>query len=129
MNNSSTKISFLMAGLLAFFTFNLTAETVIQDIHSSVVQKAHNSEKGVIMVLSASGDVAAQSAYLLSEQLSHNPGYLPLLMVPKEPQLNAYANQLGLSKDTLPAVIFYDKAGVELGRMTGRMSGKRVVAA
>lgn len=115
-----------MASLLAFIAFNLTAETIIQDIHSSVVKKAHLSEKGVIMVMSNSGNVAAESAYLLSEQLSHNPGYLPLLMVPKAAQINAYANQLGLSEETLPALIFYDKAGVEIGRVIG--AGAKPVA-
>ncbi len=117
--NSSTKIPFLIAGLLAVAALNVTANVIVKDMHTQMLSKAVKSQKGVIMVVSDRGAVAADAAFLLSEQVAHNPGYLPLLMVPLESQVKTYAEELGLDKQALPAIIFYDKSGNEIGRVIG----------
>ena len=117
MNGSSTRIPFLIAGFLAAITFNVTAETNLDGVRNLVMQTAKESDKGVIMMISERGHVAADAAYLLSAQLEQNPGYKPLLMVPMESQLKASLKELALSKDALPAVIFFNKAGQEVARV------------
>jgi hypothetical protein len=49
--------------------------------------------------------------------LSYNPGYAPLLMAVDKDKLNGYLGELNLSNDDLPALVFFDKAGKELGRV------------
>ncbi|MGQ0442883.1 MAG: hypothetical protein ACT4OH_05470 [Methylophilaceae bacterium] len=117
MNSSSTKIPFLIAGFLALTTFSVTAETNFDGVRNLMMQTAKVSDKGVMMMVSERGQMAADAAYLLSEQLEHNPGYKPLLMVPMESQLKASLKELALSKDELPALIIFNKAGQEVARV------------
>ena len=118
MKNLSKRASILASTALA-----VTALTVIAkssptfDIHTSVVTKAAESKKGVIMVLTERGDVAAEAAYMLSTQIKQNEGYLPLLMVADKEKVPGYMSALSLPAASLPAMIFFDKSGKELGRV------------
>ena len=118
MKNLSKRSSILLSTLLAITALTVIAKTSPTfDIHTSVVTKAAESEKGVIMVLTERGDVAAEAAYMLSAQLKQNQGYLPLLMVADKDKISGYMNALSLPKASLPAMIFFDKSGKELGRV------------
>lgn len=124
---SNIKDGLLFGGLLALVALSAPADAEPKNLHeikiknevvNKVIEKASQTEKGVIMVVSDRGEVAKEAAYLLSEQIQYNAGYLPLLMVPNANERNnAYALQLGLAKQDLPAIIFYNKAGNEIGRV------------
>lgn len=91
------------------------------DFRSDLMAKADQSKKGVIVMLSERGKVAADAAYLLAEQLQQNPGYAPLFIVPEQDKMPAYKKTLALSDESLPALIFFDKSGRELNRVTGTL--------
>ena len=91
------------------------------DFKSQLMEKAEQSSKGVIVMLSERGDIAAEAAYLLSEQYQQNPGYEPLLIVPKQNEISDFKKSFALSDDALPALIFFDKSGKELNRVTGTL--------
>ena len=95
------------------------AQAVHSDFKSSVMAKAAESQKGVIVVLSDRGEVAADAAYLLAAQLKQNPGFVPLLLVAEHERLEGYMRTLALPRESLPAVIFFNKSGKELGRVIG----------
>ena len=102
-------------------TVTTTAEAQVagSDFKSRVMAKAAESRKGVIVVISDHGEVAAYATYLLSAQLKQNPGFVPLLLVPEQERLESYMKTLALPRESLPAVIFFNKSGRELGRVIG----------
>jgi hypothetical protein len=122
MNNSSTKIPFILAAVLAAVALNVTAEVKAKS-KLPAVNNFNNNNKGMIMVVSERGQAASEAAYLLAGIVAHNPGYAPLLMVPAEaksketPKANKTAQALKLSAADLPAVIFFNKAGKEIARV------------
>lgn len=87
------------------------------NLQRSLQEKAAESEKGVIMVLSSRGDVAADAAFLLVSQLKDNPGYAPLLLIAEQEKLQGYMKTLALNQESLPAVVFFDKSGREQNRV------------
>jgi hypothetical protein len=99
------------------------------DLKASLKEKAAESQKGVIMVLSGRGDVAADAAYLLVSQLKENPGYAPMLTVVEQGKLQEYMKALALSDASLPAVLFFDKSGKELNRVVAAQSPRRMLTA
>lgn len=110
-----------LSAVLAVTSLTAIAEdpAVNSDFKNSVMTKAAESQKGVIVVISDRGDVAVDAAYLLSAQLKQNPGFVPLLVVPEREKLEVYMKTLALSRESLPAVIFFNKSGKELGRVIG----------
>lgn len=92
------------------------------DIHTSVVLKAAQSEKGVILVLTERGDIAAEAAYLLLAQIKQNEGYAPLFIAVESDKVAGYRNALGLPSESLPAVIFFNKSGKEIVRVVAAKS-------
>jgi len=87
------------------------------ELQASVLAKAAESKNGVIMAITARGKVAADAAYLLANQLPYNPGYAPLLMAVEKDKLNRYLGELKLSNEDLPALVFFNKSGNEVGRV------------
>jgi len=112
-----------LTAVVAVTSLGVTAKVNSEsnDFRTSVLQKAQQSEKGVIVMLSERGQIAADAAYLLSEQLQQNPGYQPLLIVPENAKLQGYKKSLVLNDEALPALIFFDKSGKELNRVTGTL--------
>lgn len=110
------RTSMLLGALLAVGSLSAIAEPAT-DLQASIVSKAAESDKGVIVVLTERGDVAVQAAYMLSALLQQNAGYKPLLMAAEQDKLIGYMKALSLSKASLPAVIFFDKEGKELNRV------------
>jgi len=108
----------LVAGALTVFA----KSSPTFDIHTNVITKAAQSEKGVIMVLTERGNVAAEAAYLLLAQIKQNEGYAPLLLAVEKDKINGYRAALGLPNTALPAVIFFNKSGKELVRVVAAKS-------
>ncbi len=118
MKHLSKQSSLLLSIALAVGALTVIAKTSPTfDIHTSVISKAAQSEKGVILVLTERGPVAAEAAYMLSAQMKQNEGFLPLLMVADKDKVAGYMSALALPTESLPAVIFFDKSGKELARV------------
>ncbi|HYN54561.1 MAG TPA: hypothetical protein VES38_07650 [Methylotenera sp.] len=118
MKHLSKQTSLLLSVTLAVGALTVIAKTSPTfDIHTSVISKAAQSEKGVILVLTERGSVAAEAAYMLSAQVKQNEGFLPLLMVAEKNKVAGYMGALALPTESLPAVIFFDKSGKELARV------------
>lgn len=92
------------------------------DIHTSVISKAAQSEKGVILVLTERGEIAAEAAYLLLAQIQQNQGYAPLLLAVETDKVAGYKTALNLPEASLPAVIFFSKSGKEVARVVSAKS-------
>jgi len=112
-----------LTAVVAVTSLGVTAKVNSEsnDFRTNVLHKAQQSQKGVIVMLSERGKIAAEAAYLLSEQLQQNPGYQPLLIVPEDGKLQGYKKSLALNDEALPALIFFDKSGKELNRVTGTL--------
>jgi len=110
---------FILSGVFVFSSAFATAgpATAGDELQASVLAKAAESKSGVIMAITARGKVAADAAYLLASQLPYNPGFAPLLMAVDKDKLNRYLGELKLSNDDLPALVFFNKSGKELGRV------------
>ena len=118
MKTLSMRTSVLLSTMLAATALTVLAKTSPTfDFHTSVVTKAAQSEKGVIVVLTERGPKAAEAAYMLAMQMKQNEGFLPLLMVADKSKITGYMNALSLPAASLPAVIFYNKSGQEMGRV------------
>lgn len=118
MKSLSKRTPLLVSVVLAVAAFTVFAKTSPTfDIHTSVITKAAQSEKGVILVLSERGPVAAEAAYMLLAQIKQNEGYAPLLMVVDDDKVAAYMSALALPPESLPAVIFFNKSGKEIVRV------------
>lgn len=125
MKSLSKRTSILVSTVLAVSALTVIAKTSPTfDIHTSVVTKAAQSEKGVIMVLTERGPVAAEAAYMLLAQIKQNEGFAPLLIAAEKGKVTGYMNALGLPAASLPAVIFFNKSGKELGRVVATESVK-----
>jgi hypothetical protein len=125
MKNLSKRTSVVVSTLLAVSALTVLAKTSPTfDIHTSVVSKAAQSEKGVILVLTERGPVAADAAYMLMAQVKQNEGFAPLLMVADKEKVGGYMQTLALPKASLPALIFFNKSGKELGRVVATESVK-----
>lgn len=111
----------LMALNTVFLLTSLTAAAedslAPANLQRSLQDKAAESEKGVVMVLSGRGDVAADAAFLLVSQLKENPGYAPMLLIAEQGKLQGYLKTLAMSPESLPAVVFFDKSGRERNRV------------
>ena len=110
------RMSMLLGAILSISSVSVMAEPAT-DLKASVVSKAAESNKGVMVVLTERGDIAVQAAFLLSAQLKQNEGYTPLFLAEEKDKLAAYMKALSLSKASLPAVIFFNKEGKELSRV------------
>ena len=118
MNSLLKRTTQLVCAVLAIGTLTVFAKnSPTFDIHTSVVSKAAESEKGVIMVFTERGNVAAEAAYLLLAQTRQNEGYAPLLLAVENEKMAGYKAALGLPNSALPAVIFFNKSGKEVARV------------
>jgi len=118
MNSLLKRTTQLVCAVLAIGTLTVFAKnSPTFDIHTSVVSKAAESEKGVVMVFTERGNAAAEAAYLLLAQTRQNEGYAPLLLAVENEKMAGYKAALGLPNSALPAVIFFNKSGKEVARV------------
>ncbi|MGZ8258108.1 MAG: hypothetical protein ACXWTR_02915 [Methylotenera sp.] len=123
MKSLFKRTSLLVSTVLAVGALTVFAKTSPTfDIHTSVISKAAQSEKGVILVLTERGDIAAEAAYLLLAQIKQNEGFAPLLMAVEDDKVAGYTSALGLPSSSLPAVIFFNKSGKEIVRVVAAKS-------
>jgi len=111
------RIPVMLNAVIATTALAAVAAPTTFDIKNEVMAKAQQSEKGVIMVLSTRGDVAANAAFLLASQIKENPGFAPLLVIAEQEKLQNYMQPLALTGEALPAMVFFDKSGRELNRV------------
>jgi len=118
MNRFLKRTTQLVCAALAVGTLTVFAKSSPTfDIHTSVVSKAAESEKGVVMVVTPRGNAAAEAAYLLLAQVKQNEGFAPLLLTVEHEKVAGYKAALGLPNSGLPAVIFFNKSGKEIARV------------
>ena len=118
LSKRSSKVVIIVSTLLTVGALTVIAKTSPTfDIHTSVITKGAESEKGVILVLTERGPVAAEAAYMLSTQMQQNEGFVPLLMVAGKDNVTGYMSALALPNESLPAIIFFNKFGKELARV------------
>lgn len=118
MNGLLKRTTQLVCAVLAAGTLTVFAKSSPTfDIHTSVVSKAAESEKGVVMVVTPRGNAAAEAAYLLLAQAKQNEGFAPLLLTVENEKVAGYKAALGLPNAGLPAVIFFNKSGKEIARV------------
>src|SRR5690606_26535287 len=89
--------------------------TTPSDIQLLIAEKTRQTGTGVILAVSHRGPQAAETAYLLAVQSSHNPEYAPLLIIPEQPLKKELA-ALKLTSEQLPALIFFTADAKEVGR-------------
>lgn len=123
MKNSAKRTSLLLSAALAAGVLTAYAKSSPTfDIHTSVISKASQSEKGVILVLTEPGEIAAEAAYLLLAQIEQNRGYAPLLLAVEQEKIPGYKSALNLPEASLPAVLFFNKSGKEIARVVSAKS-------
>ena len=84
-----------------------------------VLAKAADARKGVIVAVTERGNIAADTAWLLSAQVYKSNDYAPLLLVLKPEDREAVLSRFKLVDSALPALIFFDRNGREISRVIG----------
>lgn len=92
---------------------------VMANPQTEVVAKAGNSSKGVIVAVTEPGEIAADTAWLLSAQVHKSNEYAPMLVVLKPEDREAVLKKFDLSAAPLPALIYFDRRGNEVSRVVG----------
>jgi DNA-directed RNA polymerase subunit H (RpoH/RPB5) len=90
-------------------------------IREAILVRAHEAKNGVILAVTDRGDVAADTAWLLSEQIKRDNSYAPFLLALKPEERESALKTLKLSESSLPALIYYDRHGREISRVTGAL--------
>ena len=108
----------ILAALILFNVANASAGQP-SPILKNIVTSAHKAKSGVIVAVTDRGDVAADTAWLLSAQVNRDSSYAPLLLTLKPEERQDALRTLNLSEASLPALIFYDHNGREISRVIG----------
>lgn len=93
--------------------------TVMANPQQEIISKAAEAKKGVIVAVTESGTIAADTAWLLSAQVQKSNDYAPLLVVLKPEDRQAVLDKFKLGDAALPALIFFDRNGNEISRVIG----------
>ena len=88
-------------------------------VRESILARAHEGKKGVVVAVTERGDIAADTAWLLAAQVKQNGNFAPLLLVLNPDESEGVLKTLGLAETTLPALIYYDHRGREISRAIG----------
>jgi len=110
----------LLSGLILFYT-STTSAGPPNSLQSDILMHSHNSQNGVIVAITDSGDIAVETAWLLSAQVKMNNTYAPMLLVLKQEERESTLSALKLTMYSLPALIYYDRHGNEISRVIGAM--------
>ena len=95
-------------------------------LRQDILASAHGAKKGVILAVTERGEVAAETAWLLSAQVTRDADYVPLLRVLKPGEREQVLKSLGLPETALPALIFYDRNGREINRVVGALPSRLI---
>lgn len=95
-------------------------------VRESILARAHAAKKGVIVAVTERGDVAADTAWLLSAQVVRDDGYAPLLLAFKPEERENVLKTFKLTETALPALIYYDRRGREISRVVGALPSRLI---
>jgi len=98
---------------------NTSAADPPNSVQQNILARAHEGKEGVIVAVTERGDIAADTAWLLSAQVKQNSKYAPLLLVLKPEEREDVLKALKIAETTLPALIYYDHNGREISRIIG----------
>lgn len=113
----------IMSGLLVSMSMSAFADTVAAKFTSS------DNNKGILIAVTERGAGAKMAAYIMQAQLIQHPAYMPEFLALEGPALDAVMTKYGLTNESLPAYIFVDRRGRELGRIPGQLpTAARLVA-
>jgi DNA-directed RNA polymerase subunit H (RpoH/RPB5) len=116
----------LIGTSIALFVAANAAAGPPDPLHQEILDSARNAKKGVIVAVTEPGEVAAETAWLLSAQVTRNADYAPLLLVLKPEKREQMLKTLGLPETVLPALIFYDRKGREINRVVGALPSRLI---
>ena len=112
------KRSTISVALSLIFVANAMAgETDAVNLDSQIASRTVQSKGGLIVAVTERGEVAANTAWLLSNQAQKNERYKPILLVLKPEDRIETLKALKLDASALPALIFLDSNGNELNRV------------
>jgi hypothetical protein len=112
------KRSSIVAALSLIFIANAIAgETNTVNPKIPIASHADQGKAGLVVAVTERGDVAADTAWLLSKQVQGSHHYAPVLLVLKPEDRIATLKSLKLDAAELPALIFLDSNGKEINRV------------
>ena len=119
---NSTGISLLFAALLGISS--IANAEIFPNQTTAEAEKPY----GVIIAVTKSGEIAAQTALLLSSQIKQNSNFAPILLVVNSPEKVAMMKTLNLDNQSLPALVYFNNAGVEMNRVVNALpSNERII--
>lgn len=95
------------------------ADPASADLQSAIRSKAAASSRGVILALTEPGDKAAETAWLLAEQITPDNGYVPYLLVVSPEESQQIYQALKLPENNAPVLLVFDRQGREVSRTIG----------
>jgi DNA-directed RNA polymerase subunit H (RpoH/RPB5) len=105
--------------MFLFGIANASAAGPPEPMQKSILARAQEGGDGVIVAVTKRGNIAADTAWLLSAQVKQNDSYVPLLLVLKPDESESELKTFGLTETMLPALIYYDHNGREISRVIG----------
>ena len=118
---NSTGISLLFAALVGIST--IANAEVLPKQSTAQAEKPY----GVIIAVTKSGEIAAQTALLLSSQIKQNGNFAPILLVVNSPEKAAMMKTLNLDTKSLPALVYFNHSGVETNRVVNALPSNESV--
>ncbi len=97
-----------------------------EPLRADILANAQGAKKGVIVAITGPGEVAAETAWLLSAQVTRDTGYAPLLVVLRPENREQVLKSLAMPETVLPALIFYDRNGREINRVVGALPSRLI---
>lgn len=95
-------------------------------LHEKILSIARQEHKGVILAVTERGEVAAETAWLLSAQVIGSKSHTPFLLALMPEEKMRVLAELGLRERSLPALIYYDHSGREVSRIIGVMPSRNI---
>lgn len=112
------KRSIIYSALPLIFAANAMAvEADAANLNSQTASRTVQSKGGLVVAVTERGEVAANTAWLLSNQAQGSDDYVPILLVLKPESRTETLKSLNLNTSELPALIFLDSNGNELNRV------------
>ncbi len=103
----------LLSALFLSTTLSAMADT-LEDKPASTL---HDASRGTILAITERGPHAVDAAHLLAIQTILHPEYKPEFMALENTELSQAVDKYHLTTADLPAFIFVNKQGAEIGRI------------
>ncbi len=119
------KRTLILSTIILLNIANATAD-MESALRENILSNAHKAQSGVIVAVTERGEVAAETAWLLSAQVMRNHSYAPLLLALQPEELKVAMKELKLTEQSLPALIFFDRKGREISRVVGALPSQSI---